>query len=227
MKRATVTLARLIFAKAAIPQDLPPGTLLLSRIKAHMSEEFHPLTTLSCLETIEREHQAARAKMRPLDTIRLEVLTTGDKELFASPGGRNFSDNHPMSYAGSGALSDGLFGSYLKDILFNDSVASEYKGEEQVGGRRLARYDYRIPLLISGQTIRTPEGSGRVGLHGSYWADPQTYDVIRLHMDADDFPPNLPVSEMATTINYARTRLGSGLVVLLPEAAEFRLAKYS
>jgi hypothetical protein len=227
MKRTMLMLAGLIFTGAAVSQDLPPGVLLLSRVKAHMSEEFHRLTTLSCLETVQREHQAAKARMRPLDTIRLEVLTTGDKELFASPGDRKFSENHPMSYAGSGAMGDGLFRSYLKDILLSDSIASQYKGEEEVGGLRLARYDYRIPLLISGQTIQTPEGVGKVGLHGSYWVDPRTYDVLRLQMDAEDFPPNLPVTEMATTINYARTRLGNGLEVLLPEAAELRLAKSS
>ena len=227
MKQAMFMLAGLILAWAAVSQDLPPGVLLLSRVKAHMSEEFHRLTTVSCLETVVREHQAAKAKMRPLDTIRLEVLTTGHKELFASPGDRKFSENHPMSYAGSGALSDGLFGSYLEEILVSDDIASQYKGDEDVSGLRLARYDYRIPLLISGQTIRTPEGFGKVGLHGSYWVDPRTYDVIRLQMDADDFPPNLPVVEMATTINYARTRLGNGLAVLLPEAADVRLARYS
>jgi hypothetical protein len=165
--------------------------------------------------------------MRPLDTIRLEVLTNGGKELFASPGDRKFSENHPMSYAGSGALSDGLFGSYLKEILLSDDIVSRYQGEEEVSGRLLTRYDYRIPLLISGQTIRTPEGTGKVGLFGSYWVDPQTYDVTRLQMEADDFPPNLPVTEMTTSIDYAQTRLSNGSVVLLPEGAELRLVKYS
>jgi hypothetical protein len=227
MKPALCAFATVMFAGLAVPQDLPPGILLLSRVKAHMNDELRRLTTLTCIETVERQHQAPRGKMQPLDTIRLEVLTNGDKELFASPGGRKFSENHPMSYAGSGALGDGLFGSYLKEILLSDSIASGYKGEEEIGGRRLARYDYRIPLLISGQMIRTPEGSGKVGLHGSYWADPQTYDVVRLQMAADEFPPSLPVTEMTTSIDYARTRVGNDLMVLLPETARMRLAKYS
>ena len=227
MKQARSTLIGLIFAVTMIAQDLAPEVLLLSRVKTHMREELQRLTSISCLETVEREHQAAKGKMRPLDTIRLEVLTNGDRELFASPGDRKFSENHPMSYAGSGALGDGLFGPYLKDILLSGGVASRYKGEEGAGGRRLARYDYQIPLLISGQTIQTPEGSGKVGLHGSFWVDPQTYDVTRLEMNADEFPPTLPVTEMTTSIDYARTRLGNGLVILLPQAAETRLAMYS
>lgn len=71
------------------------------------------------------------------------------------------------------------------------------------------------------------EGSGNVGLHGSYWADPQTYDVVRLEVNADDFPPTLPLTEAMTSIDYARTRLADNLVVLLPESAEVRLVKFS
>ena len=133
--------------------------------------------------------------MRPLDTVRLEVLTNGDKELFASPGDRKFSERHPISYAGSGMLGNGFFGLYLKDILVTSNVSNEYKGEEEIGGRRLARYDYRLPLMWSGQTIQTPEGSGTVSLHGSYWVDPQTYDVVRLELNAGDIPPTLPITE--------------------------------
>lgn len=227
MKRATFTLAGLIFVWTGVAQDLPPGVLLLSRVKTHINEELHRLTTISCLQTVQREHQAPKGKMRPLDTIRLEVLTNGDKELFASPGDRKFSENHPMSYAGSGTLSNGLFGPYLKDILLSGSVASQYKGQEEVGGRLLARYDYQIPLLISGQMIHMLEGSGKVGLRGSYWVDTQTYDVVRLELNADEFPPTLPVTEVTTSINYARTRLGDDLAVLLPETADIRLVKYS
>jgi len=128
---------------------------------------------------------------------------------------------------GSGALGNGLFGPYLKDILLSGSVASQYKGEQEVGGHRLARYEYQIPLLISGQMIRTSEGSGKVGIHGSYWVDPQTYDVQRLEMNADEFPPTLPVTEMTTSINYMRTRLGNDFAVLLPRTAEFRLLMHS
>jgi hypothetical protein len=227
MKQAQFPLAAVILAGVAISQDLPPEVLLLSRVKNHVKEELRHLPNISCLETVQREYQPAKGKMRPLDTVRLEVLTNGDKELFASPGDRKFSERHPISYAGSGMLGDGLFGLYLKDILVTGNVSNEYKGEEEIGGRRLARFDYRLPLMWSGQTIQTEEGSGKVSLRGSYWADPQTYDVLRLELNADDFPPTLPVTEATMSINYARTSLGDNLVVLLPESAESRQVKYS
>jgi hypothetical protein len=228
MNHAAFTLAAgLILAGVAIGDDLPPGVLLLSRVKNHTKEELQHLPNISCLETVQREYQPAKGKMRPLDTVRLEVLTDGHQELFASPGDRRFSERHPLSYAGSGMLGNGLFGVYLNSILVTGNVSNAYKGEEEIGGRRLVRFDYRLPLMWSGQTIQTEEGSGKVGLHGSYWADLRTYDVLRLEVDADDFPPTLPVTEATTSIDYARTRLGDNLVVLLPVSAEFRLVKYS
>lgn len=227
MKRAKFPLAAVILARVAISQDLPPEVLLLSRVKNHVKEELRHLPNISCLETVQREYQPAKGKMRPLDTVRLEVLTNGDKELFASPGDRKFSERHPISYAGSGMLGDGLFGLYLKDILVTGNVSNEYKGEEEIVGRRLARFDYRLPLMWSGQTIQTEEGSGKVSLHGSFWADPRTYDVLRLELNAGDFPPTLPVTQATMTINYARTHLGDKLLVLLPESAEIREVKYS
>jgi hypothetical protein len=217
----------LMLAVAAIAQDLPPEVLLLSRIKNHIREELQRLPDISCLETVQREYQPPRGKMRPLDTVRLEVLTDGHKELFASPGGRKFSERHPITYAGSGMLSNGLFGPYLSDIVVTGNASTKYIGEEEIGGRRLARFDYRLPLMWSGQTLNIVEGSGRVGLHGSYWADPQTYDVLRLELNAEDFPPTLPVVEVVTSINYAPTRLTGNLPLLLPDSAESRLVKFS
>jgi len=208
-------------------QDMPPGVLLLSQVKNRFKEELQKLENISCLETIERAQQQLKGKMRPLDTVRLEVLFNGDKELFASPGGRKFSAEHPVSYVGSGMIGDSIFAMYMKDILLSEPVSNTYKGEEEAGGRRLARYDYRLPLMWSGQSIHIPEGSGRVGLHGSYWVDPKTYEVILLKLVADDIPPSLPITEMATSIAFGRTRLSDGRVLMLPESAKTHMTRFT
>jgi hypothetical protein len=227
MKRAAFTVAGLILAATALSEDLPAGAQLLSRVKIHIKQELQRLAMISCLETVQREVKQPKGKMRPLDTIRLEVLTNGDKELFASPGDRKFSEKHPLSYAGGGTLGNGLFGLYLTDIVAGESVSEHYIGEEEIGGRRLVRYDYQVPPFLSGQNISTPEGSGRVGLPGSFWVDPQTYDVVRLEFKGDEFPPTLPLTEMTTRIDYARSLLRNDMSVLLPDAADFHLVKNS
>ncbi|HJT87946.1 MAG TPA: hypothetical protein VJ732_08820 [Bryobacteraceae bacterium] len=226
MKRGAFTLAGLMLAGTALAQDLPPGVLLLSRVKNHLKDEFGRLQAVSCVETVGREVREPKGKMRPLDTVRLEVLTNGSRELFSSPGGRQFSPEPPISYVGSGLLGDGLFGPYLKTVVLSGAASTSYQGEEEKGGRPLARYDYQLAVMFSGLTIHIPEGSGRVGLHGSYWVDPRNYDVVRLDLEADNFPPTLPVTEANTSIDYARTRLGDE-VVLLPQTADVRLVKES
>ena len=229
MRRALLSLAAgLLVAGAGVPQDLlPPGILLLSRVKQHIKQEVERLPNISCLETVQREVQPPGGKPRPLDTVRLEVLATGNHEFYASPGERKFSEQHPVRYTGSGVIGDGFFGLYLKEVLVAGSVSYEYKGEEDVAGRHLARYDWRLPLMFSGHIFTLQEGSGTVGMHGSFWADPQTYDVIRLEFHADNIPPTLPLTEAVTIINYAATGLGENQVVLLPESGDFRMTRFS
>ncbi len=223
MRRLMFFIAGFLSAGAVSAQELPPGALLLSRVKSHLNEELRRLTTISCVETVHREEQPPRGKMRPLDTVRLEVLTNGQKELYASPEGRKFSEREPMSYVGSGMLGNGLFGLYLGEIVLNAYGSSQYKGEEVTGTRRLARYDYQISVMWSGQTVDVPGGSGRVGLHGSYLVDPENYDPVRLELQADNIPPTLPVTEFTTRIDYGRTVLNDNLTALLPETADLRL----
>jgi hypothetical protein len=227
MQRGALTLAGLMFAQLISAQDLPPGVLLLSRVENHIKEEFQRLASITCLETAQREAGKSKDKLHPLDTVRLEVLTNGDQELFASPGDRRFSAQPPIAYAGSGMLGNGLFGPYLKNILLNGNATTKYKGEEDLAGRRLARYASQLSAAFSGQSIELPEGSGSVGLKGSFWVDPQTYDVIRLELNADDIPPSLPISALTTSVNYGRTVLTSQLTVLLPETADIQLVKNS
>jgi hypothetical protein len=81
---------------------------------------------------------SARGEARHLDIIRLEILSDGKEELYASPGDSRFAPDHPINCAGSGVLGNGVFGLYLRDILVMGNVSNEYKGE-QIGGRRLAR----------------------------------------------------------------------------------------
>src|SRR5436309_12198933 len=117
MKQAAFWLPAAILAGMTAVQDLPPEVLLLARVKSHFREELQILTRISCLQTVHREFQKPHGKMRPLDTVRLEVITDGKQELFASPSGRKFSEQRPISYVGSGTLGDGIFGPYLKNVL--------------------------------------------------------------------------------------------------------------
>ena len=211
----------------ASSQGLSPDVLLLARVNSRVQAELKALVDVSCLETVFREHQPKNGRMKPLDTVQLEVLTNGTKELYASPGDRNFSEDPPIAWVGSGAMGNGFFGLYLATVFRNGNISYKWRGDEEVAGRRLARWDYQLPLMSSGQTLVIEEGSGKVSLHGSFWADPQTAEPVRLDLIAGDFPPTLPLSEAAWTIVYAPTAVTGSATVLLPQTADFRMVKFS
>src|SRR5881397_483021 len=86
-----------VLALALGAQDLAPGVLLLSRIKRHTRQELTHLPDYTCLETAQRQSRPAggRGDLKPVDTVRLEVLYTGKRELYAAPGDLDFSAERP------------------------------------------------------------------------------------------------------------------------------------
>ena len=131
-----------------------------------MRQELERLPNCSCLETVHREHQPAGGKMRPLDTVRLEVLYNGHHELYASPGDRGFSDNQPADFIASGTIGNGHFALYLSEIVGDGRLSYEYKGEEVLLGRSLAHYEYSVPVNQSGHTITVSGGQRHRGCEG-------------------------------------------------------------
>src|ERR1035438_3035697 len=123
-------LAGLGLAWAAAAQGLPPEVLLLARVKAHTREQLARLPNCSCLETVRRDHQPAGGVMRPMDTVRLEVLYSDHHELYASPGDRRFGDNQPMDFVGSGTIGNGHFALYLSEIA-GEGRSEEHTSELQ------------------------------------------------------------------------------------------------
>jgi hypothetical protein len=63
-------------------------------------------------------------------------------------------------------------------------------------------------------------------MKGSFWADPASYDIVRIVAEAEDIPPSLPIVEYVTVIDYAHTNL-AGTDFLLPQSADYRMLKFS
>jgi hypothetical protein len=154
------------------------------------------------------------------------VLDTGGKELYASPGAVDSWHDDPGSFTAGGMSGNGLFAVHLTNLFVNDTAMAQFRGEEDLGGRRAVRYDYRIPLLLSGYTIHLEYGQGRVAERGSFWVDPQSLDLLRLENHAEDIPATLPLVSAAQSVEYARTRIGDR-DVLLPQSAVVEMLQTS
>jgi hypothetical protein len=156
--------------------------------------------------------------MQPLDMVRLEVAYTNRREWYGSPGDRNFSEDGPAAFIGSGMIGNGFFAITLSNIFVSDMATFTYRGEETLSGRTVSRYDFRLRRQSGGLSVSLPEGAGTVGEQGSFWADPQSLDLIRLESQADEIPPYLPLVEMTLNVNYARMRIGEYGVLLAQDA---------
>lgn len=227
-----VLLATVAPAAAAQEDSLPPGIVLLSRVKQRIGREMDHLPEYTCLETVQRFTKSARpkAELEPLDTLRLEILYTGKKELYSSPGGREFRDEHPASFTSGGMIGDGIFASHLHSIFLGGETLFTFRGQEQVGRDRgwanAAKFDFRISSRFSQYHVTVPDGSGIVGIKGSFWADPETHELLRMEIHADDIPPTLPIRDIVTVLNYSRMRIGER-DIMLPQSAELRLSQSS
>jgi hypothetical protein len=214
----------LLAAAAIQPQDLAPEVLLLSQMRRHVREELQRLPDFTCQETTRRVVAMHRAPEEILtaDSVLLEVLFTGQKEMYASPGERTFHAEHQMAFAGSGLTANGVFAMHLNSVLGNNNATFTWRGEDRVGERKALRWDYRIPIMLSGYILDISGASATVSMKGSLWADPDTLDVLRLDIEASDIPPNFPAATMVTRVTYSRIRVGSH-EVMAPETGEVLL----
>ena len=130
-------------ACAAAGQAVAPEVLLLARIKAHLRKELSHLPNYTCLETIDRFQKEYvrparfrsknKSKMQALDTVRLEVAYSDRREWYGSPGARNFTDDNPAAFIGSGMIGTGAFALTPRNLFIADVATFTYRGEEAVG----------------------------------------------------------------------------------------------
>src|SRR5579871_4969634 len=137
----------------AAQSDTPRQVELLTRVREHMKARLQQVPDYTCLETVERAEQvAAGAKFKPVDTVRIEVAEVDGREMFARPG-RKFDEANPRAFAKGGFMANGLFAMHAKALFVEDRARFTYAGEDEIGGHKLVRYDYQVPLPASGLAI--------------------------------------------------------------------------
>jgi hypothetical protein len=216
--------------------EAPRELVLLTNIKQKMKQNLQQVPNYTCLETVERSRRMPRSQViskdggpgpfQPLDIVRLEVAEVEGKEFFSRPGARNFEETRLSAFVNSGMIGNGMFALFTRAIFANDIATYVFAGQQNVEGRDLLRYDYQVSYLSSGYTIMTNLGKAKVAYYGSFWADPQSLQAVRLDVHANDIPPRLGVADATTRIDYARVRIGAS-DVLLPQSAEMTLHQLS
>jgi len=218
--------AGLLFCLAARAQkpssELPKDLLDLVQIKQKMRQNLTHLPDFTCVETMQRSRKSGNAAQFSLvDSLKLEVLYSGNKELHAWPGSRRFEEQDSR-FGDSGMFSDGEFASHAQGVFISNRAQIHFAGAEVWRGRDTLKYTFRIPAMMSGWTVNIGGASGVVGERGTFWADPATFEVLRLEISADEIPPTLPVQSVEVAMEYGRVRIGSA-DILAPQQAELLL----
>lgn len=214
-------------ATAHAQSGLPPEVLNLSKIRRQATAAVTQAPNYACLETVERyARENPKSKWRQLDTLLLEVGMIGGKEIYAWPGSESFDDVAPGEIVSSGTVSTGEFVQLLRAVFVGGTAVIEWHGEEEVNGRRALRYNYTLPLYGYRSRVTLSTSAGDVSLKGSFWADAETFEMLRLESESDGIPPTLPLAWMRSRIDYGRMTV-HGRQVWFPQSAEMGLAELS
>lgn len=217
--------AGLVPAAAQFDPTAPadPSVVTLARVRLAATREFNQLPNCTCTMTVERSRRAARrGRFELVDQLRLEVALVDGKEVYSWPGADRFEDRELVDIVRGGAIGSGEFAGHARNVLLSGSVRLNYRGEEELAGRPVHRFDYEVPMADSRYTMRMGAVSAPVGYRGSFWADRETYQLRRLFLEIHEVPPELALHGGSVRIDYERRRLG-GSQFLLPAEAETTL----
>jgi hypothetical protein len=197
-----------------------------------MKQNLTRVPNYTCLETMIRTRRAPSSMIvavpgksvpfRRTDVLRFEVAEIDGEELFAFPGNHDFRKMTLREMSPTGLMGNGEFATFAKAVFTSNTAEYHFIGEEKLDGQATLRWDFRVSELESGYQLVTSFGQAIVGFHGAFWANPQTFDVIRMSITADDIPPALGIDQAGQGIDYALVRIGAS-TALLPQSGEITM----
>jgi hypothetical protein len=179
-----------------------------------------------CTETVRRYEWSFRG-WTPKDTLTLQLtyFEHAEKYKLTLVNGHETKRTYDQV---SGAWSRGEFGSMLLDVFAPASMAAfEWSNWTTLRHRPAYVLSFKIDATNSRYSL-TAERYDRsvvtaiVGEHGRVYIDRETKDAIRLDIQADSIPKNLPMTAATRTLDYGPAEVG-GRSFLLPLHAEVRM----
>jgi len=225
VKPLSIGVVSAVLLTAPLPgQDLPPGASLLARVKEHGRANFEHIPDYACLETVDRYRRSR--SIAPTDTLHLEVAVVGDKELFARKGATQFQGDDPTVFVTAGMIGSGDFSATPLNLFVSDAAWITAPSEAGLSGRKPLRFEFEVSALAAAYWVQNRGVKAPVGVRGAFWVDPQSLDLLRIEQHDVDLPSDMNIRDIATTIAYARTRIGTSNP-LLPRSSEVIVTDFS
>jgi hypothetical protein len=204
-------------AELQAPED---SEALLQRIRSTVAQHLSRLPNYTCHEVIERLIQPFNSSaMGQHDRVEVEVALVGERELFARPGESHFEEQSITKLVPVGTIGDGNFFSHADSIFLGDAASFHYVGVFKKDGHKAYRYDFQVPQENSHFLVKHGSAQGLFAYHGSFWADLETLELVRLEIKVDHIPSFIGVRFVAEKMRYTMMRIGDS-EFLLPRHSE-------
>ena len=203
-------------SKGADPAGSDPD---LKAARAWALRYSQTLPDFVCTEFVRRYQDWTGTDFK-VDTLTFRVSFNQQREAYELAA-RNQNPSHQSVESLIGSTTKGEFGNALRLIFDRESAAVfEPQKPERLQRRILAVYGYAVRQENS--HYRLEYGYSRIltAYHGRVYIDPSTGRVLRLTTEVDP-PPNFPMRETSTVIDYGFRTIGVE-EYLLPLHAEVR-----
>ncbi|HLJ50964.1 MAG TPA: hypothetical protein VKU01_33375 [Bryobacteraceae bacterium] len=178
---------------------------ILSRFLDRMAGELKQLPDYVCAQEIERfSRQGSENPWNRIDSLRLEVAMSGNKELYSLPGDRRFTERPLRAFIGRGSIGTGQLGLLAQHVFLTSTGQFTDRGESDLKGRRVREFGFDVPAERSSYRLSFGNSESAVAFQGSFFIDPETLDLVRLDVQAYDIPESLAIVEANTSLDYAR-----------------------
>lgn len=200
--------------------NLPRYTCTQTVDRSRFVDANGPLRRETCDQIVAGRHNGtSKLRLTLTDRLRLDVLNSDQGvEVYSWPGAARTSTERIQDLVGEGDIGTGSFGPFLINIFDEQGVLFIPEGEVELDGVRLLQYRYRVPEKSSHYRVGAAGATRIVPFDGRFWIDPQSLDLRRLTVRTGQLTATTGYCEATTTVDFVRTRIGSGEFLLPQES---------
>lgn len=206
--------------------------LIFTKVRANVVADIADSRGVACMESVERTRYAARRPNRnatcvsflaaTADTprgalewrsrLRLDVTAGPAAEEFALTQASRFERDDIGGILQAATAGKGEFITFLRNLIAGEGEPFQSRGSQETPVGRLLAFEFTVPMQKSHFLYASMSGTAAPSSYrGSLFAIPQTSDLKRLTLEADDVGDACRVQY---TIDYNSTRVGDREVIL-------------
>jgi len=208
--------------EAAVNTMEPAAGNQLADFRRKVRQDMTSIPNYTCVENIDRSRKAGTHDFIPVDKIRLEVSSVNGREMFAKPGAQSFENRDVTALVKSGMIGSGMFSGLTRTLFVENKGTFRFKGRDTLDGRPALRYTFRLTQKESGFRVEVENRPEPVAFNGSFWFDPDTFDLVQLEGTSDEMPASLNLDQALMRTAYARTQIGKS-DALLPKTSQLQV----